>query len=1207
MKSTILTLLFMGLASVGFSQAPVTNPEAPESREAENVISLYGAAYDTISGINYDPNWGQSGHNQVNTEFDPGTGQFILAYPNFNYQGTDFSGNPFNASDMEFLHIDIFVPAGTDRMVKVSPIDNSGVGPGEVLVEVPVTPGEWNRVNIPTSSFTNMSLNSVFQLKFDGQFNSDGSANTAPFDVYLDNIFFWKNEGGGTDPDPDPDPDPPVEGDIVINGDFDEGLASWTPFVADFAGVSATIAAVDGEATITNIAGAGGEIWHIQLNQILTAQQLEALEVGESYKVQFDARSDVDGRQLRSFFGEEGGGFAAVNIADFNLSTSMETYETTFVINQKYNAMKLGFEMGLSNANVFIDNVSLMLAEAGGDPDPDPDPVPVAPVVAAPTPAENAGSVISMFADVFDDVPVDTWRTPWSQAVLEEVTIDGNNMKKYTALNFVGIETVTNQIDASEMEFFHIDVWTPNMDVVRVKLVDFGPSGELGGDDSEHEITFTNLTKGEWNSLQIPMSDFTGLLNRSNLAQLILSGTPTGQATLFVTNVYFSGEDAGEGPPSLSAEPYTQQFRDFVSAETLPSGWSVSSTGTEGSTNYNGDWGSGTEAGLRGSSSVLGFQHSSNTGRFTAKLEMVNNTGNEINNLYLYYTGRVERIDESNTPDWLVQVNGNPVAALNFSTSDGFESSKTGVVSGLSIADGDMITIEWDSNTPVRSGTARQIGISDVVVSADPFFAASILGSQGFRILASPGENATYGEVLSNIWTQGFAGSNYNLGSSNVFIYDETTRTFPIPTSAGNRMGTTSDTESSAGKASLVFVYADENRNQIDELFPKLLLYSGVVNTGDISLDLSYTDTGNPGSDGWHMVGNPYNSSLNWGSITANNRNDNISDIFYIYDSEIDAYRLINGVPEEPGDIQNPNSLLAPHQGGWVKVFDDAGGTLEITPADISTGSTELFTNPDQIPFVRLNLSAGDRGDYAAVVFREDTIAELDRRDAYQLSPMTSRYAHIYTRTSDSYFMVKNLPYTQSEYLIPVGINSTIAESHILSWNDLDALPYEWNVYLTDQMTGERINLRETDSYTFEHSPESGTSASLSLIESIAQRTSPVMTQENTSPERFLLEITTATTSVPLDGLPGTFALSQNYPNPFNPTTQISYDLPETADVRLEVFNIQGQRVAVLVSETQNAGTHNLSFNASRLASGVYIYRLQAGSHTFTKKMTLIK
>ena len=181
----------MAFASVGFAQAPTTNADDPEQREAENVISIYGDSYATISGVNYDPNWGQSGLGLVNPAFDPGTGDVVLAYPNFNYQGTDFPAQ--NAAGMEFLHVDIFVPAGTDRMVKVSPIDNSGNGPNEVLVTVPVTPGEWNSVDLAIEDFGGMSWQSVYQLKFDGQFNSDGSANTTPFDIYVDNIFFWKN------------------------------------------------------------------------------------------------------------------------------------------------------------------------------------------------------------------------------------------------------------------------------------------------------------------------------------------------------------------------------------------------------------------------------------------------------------------------------------------------------------------------------------------------------------------------------------------------------------------------------------------------------------------------------------------------------------------------------------------------------------------------------------------------------------------------------------------------------------------------------------------------------------------------------------------------------------------------------------------------------------------------------------------------------
>jgi hypothetical protein len=169
------------------------------------------------------------------------------------------------------------------------------------------------------------------------------------------------------------------------------------------------------------------------------------------------------------------------------------------------------------------------------------------PSVSAPVPTVSEENVISLFSDEYTDVPVDTWRAGFSVAELEDIEIEGNPTKKYTSLDFVGIETLgPNLVDASDMDFFNIDVWTPNMDVVRIKLVDFGANGEFdGGDDSEFELVFDNLSKEQWNTLRIPLSDFTGLQNRSNIAQLILSGLPTGSSTLYVDNVYFSSEDGG--------------------------------------------------------------------------------------------------------------------------------------------------------------------------------------------------------------------------------------------------------------------------------------------------------------------------------------------------------------------------------------------------------------------------------------------------------------------------------------------------------------------------------------------------------------------------------------------------------------------------------------------------------------------------------------
>tara|TARA_R110000868_G_scaffold259361_5_gene517344 strand:- start:112187 stop:115411 length:3225 start_codon:yes stop_codon:yes gene_type:complete len=91
-------------------------------------------------------------------------------------------------------------------------------------------------------------------------------------------------------------------------------------------------------------------------------------------------------------------------------------------------------------------------------------------------------------------------------------------------------------------------------------------------------------------------------------------------------------------------------------------------------------------------------------------------------------------------------------------------------------------------------------------------------------------------------------------------------------------------------------------------------------------------------------------------------------------------------------------------------------------------------------------------------------------------------------------------------------------------------------------------------------------------------------------------------------GVPDKFALEQNYPNPFNPSTSVNFSLPQTSKVTLTVYDMLGRRVATLLNNEQlNAANHSVKFDASALASGMYIYRIEAGSFVSTRKMMLIK
>lgn len=89
--------------------------------------------------------------------------------------------------------------------------------------------------------------------------------------------------------------------------------------------------------------------------------------------------------------------------------------------------------------------------------------------------------------------------------------------------------------------------------------------------------------------------------------------------------------------------------------------------------------------------------------------------------------------------------------------------------------------------------------------------------------------------------------------------------------------------------------------------------------------------------------------------------------------------------------------------------------------------------------------------------------------------------------------------------------------------------------------------------------------------------------------------------------LPSNFTLSQNYPNPFNPATTINYAMPQKSLVRIEVFNVLGERVTTLVNDLEQAGRHSVKFDGTALPSGVYFCRLSTANHVSTMKMTLLK
>jgi hypothetical protein len=183
--------------------SPTTAAPTPPARDANDVISIFSNAYTNITGIDYNPNWGQA---TVTTTIDI-AGNATLKYAGLNYQGTDFSGNAQDVAAMEFLHIDYWTANSTALNASII-----STGPSEKAKALTVpTNGNWTSIDIPLSEFTPpVNLANIIQLKFDGN-----------GDIFLDNIYFYKTSGGGGTPGTN----------LATNGDFETGDATgWALF-----------------------------------------------------------------------------------------------------------------------------------------------------------------------------------------------------------------------------------------------------------------------------------------------------------------------------------------------------------------------------------------------------------------------------------------------------------------------------------------------------------------------------------------------------------------------------------------------------------------------------------------------------------------------------------------------------------------------------------------------------------------------------------------------------------------------------------------------------------------------------------------------------------------------------------------------------------------------------------------------------------------
>jgi hypothetical protein len=508
-----LTIVSSGSPVMPLAPAPV--PDKP----AADVISLFSNVYQNEPVDFYNGYWEFSTTDSEIIQID---GDDVLRYTMLNFVGIQFTSPTINISNMTHIHLDIWTPNATNLpnsfkilLFDVGPdgsFDGNDNSSHELSFTSPTLMSEtWVSLDIPLSDFVGLTSKSkLAQVVLSGDIPN----------VFMDNLYFYRGETTGGPTAPETAAPTPTKSASDVKSVFSDSYNNIpnTDFNPDWGqGNVVTQESIQGNNTLvyTNLDYQGVQFGS---SQDVSDMEFIHLDYWTNNSSLFNVYLISTGPEETAFsmsVPTSGWGSVDIPLSDF---TDVDLAD---VIQMKFDG----------NGTIYLDNIYFFKQGSGGGDEP---------TAAAPSPTLPATNVISLFSDSYTNVPVDTWRTDWSSATLDDVTIAGNATKRYSQLDFVGIETVANQIDVSGMTHFHIDAWSKDFTLFAVKLVDFGADGAFGGgDDVEHQVDFATPTQGSWIAYDIPLSDFAGLTTKSNIAQLILVGQPTGTNTVFIDNVYF--------------------------------------------------------------------------------------------------------------------------------------------------------------------------------------------------------------------------------------------------------------------------------------------------------------------------------------------------------------------------------------------------------------------------------------------------------------------------------------------------------------------------------------------------------------------------------------------------------------------------------------------------------------------------------------------
>jgi len=381
-------------------------------------------------------------------------------------------------------------------------------------------------------------------------------------------------------------------------------------------------------------------------------------------------------------------------------------------------------------------------------------------------------------------------------------------------------------------------------------------------------------------------------------------------------------------------------------------------------------------------------------------------------------------------------------------------------------------------------------------------------------------------------------------------------------------------------------------------------------------LPATWTVTGTPGAltttpmswsgdanTSFNYVGNPSTTNIDWDQTYG--ASTNVWSSYATWDPALTTgggttgYRYYDAL----SGIGTAGRYIAPFTAFMVQATANGSSLVMSSNEAAAAASANQFGKgggDDRFvaPHIRLLLEGQGLAENEMVFsFGHEATDKTDFFDVIRLQPLAAQFATLWSQVDDRRLAYDGRTMDSGREIYELSLATSNEGIYTLKAPEMYDIPSHWTVKIIDLTTGNEADFSAGESLVF-RTDTSDLVTPNRRFESQRSARFRVVIEDPDRAAELDEDITTA---------PDSPVLAQNYPNPFNPSTTIRFSLPEGAVVRLEVFDVVGRRVAVLMDEFRPAGWHETVFRADGLTSGVYLYRLSYGTQAVTRRMLMLK